>query len=93
MPDRRALLRRLHAAGYAMIWCDEAVVTDVVPVARLTREWVLRRAFALSGRLSARIAPRRLDRSRWRGGRCGARIRQSNPGRTAARRSYCGRLL
>lgn len=37
--------RRLHAAGREMIWCDEAVVTDVVPVGRLTRDWVLRRAF------------------------------------------------
>lgn len=37
--------RQLNAAGRRMIWCDEAVVTDVVPVARLTRDWVLRRAF------------------------------------------------
>lgn len=37
--------RRLAAAGRSMIWCDEAVVTDVVPAARLTRTWVLRRAF------------------------------------------------
>lgn len=37
--------RRLHASGRSMVWCDEAVVTDVVPSARLTRDWVLRRAF------------------------------------------------
>ena len=26
----------------AIIWCDEAVVVDVVPAARVTRDWVLR---------------------------------------------------
>lgn len=28
-----------------MVWCAEATVTDVVPAPRLTRDWVLRRAF------------------------------------------------
>lgn len=36
--------RRLTARGQ-IVWCDEAVVTDHVPAARMTREWVLRRAF------------------------------------------------
>jgi len=36
--------RRLTAAGLPLVWCDEAVVTDVVPAARATRDWVLRRA-------------------------------------------------
>ncbi len=35
--------RALVAAAGSMVWCDEAVVTDVVPAARATREWVLRR--------------------------------------------------
>lgn len=35
--------RALHAAGATMLWCDEAVVSDVVPVDRATRGWVLRR--------------------------------------------------
>jgi succinoglycan biosynthesis protein ExoM len=35
--------RQLVAAAGPLIWCDEAVVTDVVPAARSTREWVLRR--------------------------------------------------
>lgn len=47
--------RRLHAAGLPMVWCDEAVVTDVVPAARLTRDWVLRRAFR-SGNSWVRVA-------------------------------------
>ena len=36
--------RQLAQVG-PLVWCDEAVVVDRVPVARLTRSWVLRRAF------------------------------------------------
>jgi hypothetical protein len=36
--------RQLHRRGGKLIWCDEATVTDVVPAARSTRSWVLRRA-------------------------------------------------
>lgn len=38
--------RALHQAGASMTWCDEAVVVDVVPPARLTRRWVVSRAFS-----------------------------------------------
>jgi len=37
--------RALHRSGSRMVWCDEAVVVDVVPASRVTREWVLRRAY------------------------------------------------
>lgn len=37
--------RQLARAGGAMVWCDEAIVFDVVPASRLTRDWVLHRAF------------------------------------------------
>ncbi len=37
--------RTLHKQGGELIWCDEAVVVDVVPAARVTRDWVLQRAF------------------------------------------------
>jgi glycosyltransferase involved in cell wall biosynthesis len=37
--------RQLHQRGGRMVWCDEAVVLDVVPPSRLSRRWVLRRAF------------------------------------------------
>lgn len=37
--------RQLVGAGGRMIWCDEAVVIDKVPASRVTRDWVLRRAF------------------------------------------------
>jgi len=36
--------RQLAAVG-SLVWCDEAVVVDRVPAERLTRSWVLRRAF------------------------------------------------
>ena len=36
--------RSIVTAGGRLTWCDEAVVIDVVPESRLTREWVLRRA-------------------------------------------------
>ena len=42
-----------------MAWCDEAVVTDAVPAQRMTRTWVLRRAFSSGnswGLTSAAIA-------------------------------------
>ena len=33
--------------GGVLTWCDEAVVTDVVPPSRANRSWVLRRAFRM----------------------------------------------
>ncbi len=36
--------RKLRSRGGRLVWCDEAVVTDVVPVSRATRSWVMRRA-------------------------------------------------
>jgi len=45
--------RQLGALG-PMVWCDEAVVTDHVPAARATRDWVLRRAFR-SGNSASRV--------------------------------------
>jgi succinoglycan biosynthesis protein ExoM len=45
----------LHKQGYRMVWCDEAVVTDVVPSTRANRRWVLQRAVR-SGNASSRVA-------------------------------------
>ncbi|HEY0869766.1 MAG TPA: glycosyltransferase, partial [Acidothermaceae bacterium] len=36
--------RELHRRGGALVWCDEAIVIDQVPMERLTRRWVLLRA-------------------------------------------------
>ena len=47
--------RQLVAAGLRLLWCDEAVVTDVVPPSRATRSWVLRRALR-SGNGWVRVA-------------------------------------
>jgi len=37
--------RQITTAGGEIVWCDEAVVHDVVPASRATREWVLQRAY------------------------------------------------
>lgn len=58
--------RTLHEQGGALIWCDEAVVIDVVPAARVTRDWVLRRAFRSGSSWSAtslKLASGPLDRT------------------------------
>ncbi len=47
--------RRLAATGAPMLWCDEAVVTDVVPRDRATRSWVLHRA-RRSGNSGSRVS-------------------------------------
>lgn len=44
--------RRLTDAGELMVWSAAAVVTDWVPVGRLTRDWVLRRALRLGNSTS-----------------------------------------
>jgi glycosyltransferase involved in cell wall biosynthesis len=41
--------------GGRFVWCDEAVVVDVVPPPRMTKRWVTRRAFR-SGNSGARAA-------------------------------------
>jgi len=38
--------RQLRSAGREMVWCDEALVTDVVPAGRTTRRWVTLRALS-----------------------------------------------
>lgn len=45
--------RRLHRRGGQLVWCDEAPVTDVVPAARVTRDWVVRRALRMGNSWSA----------------------------------------
>jgi glycosyltransferase involved in cell wall biosynthesis len=61
--------RQLSAAGGHLVWCDEAVVTDHVPASRVSREWVLQRAFR-SGNSASRVdvvlAPGAVPRTRAR---------------------------
>lgn len=38
--------RTLFSLGAKMVWCDESRVVDKVPVDRMTRQWVLRRAWS-----------------------------------------------
>ena len=54
------LFTRQLAQHGPLIWCDEAVVVDRVPVTRLTRKWVLQRAFRSGNswvRTSVLLAP------------------------------------
>jgi succinoglycan biosynthesis protein ExoM len=54
--------RQLTGSGGRLVWCDEAVVFDIVPPERVTRSWVLRRYFR-SGNSWSRTSVR-LHRSR-----------------------------
>lgn len=37
--------RQLHTRGGRLVWCNEATVKEMLPTARITRRWALRRAF------------------------------------------------
>lgn len=54
--------RQLTGSGGRLVWCDEAVVFDIVPPERVTRRWVLQRYFR-SGNSWSRTSVR-LRRSR-----------------------------
>jgi succinoglycan biosynthesis protein ExoM len=54
--------RQLHRRGGRLVWCQEAVVIDVVPPGRLTRRWVTQRALRL-GNSWSRVALALEDRS------------------------------
>jgi glycosyltransferase involved in cell wall biosynthesis len=61
--------RTVHRRGGVLIWCDEAVVIDVVPAARVSRDWVLRRAFRSGSSwsiTSLRLADTRRERAQVR---------------------------
>ena len=52
--------RRMTAKGRRFVWCDEAVVYEVVPPARWTRSFMLKRAL-LRGSIASRRGPLRLS--------------------------------
>lgn len=62
--------RQVRQAGGRILWCDEAVVIDVVPPDRATRRWVLRRAFRMGNTEAraqihlARGMPRAIERAK-----------------------------
>ncbi len=61
---------QMTRAGATIVWCDEAVVYDLIPVDRMTRRWVLTRRFR-AGTSHSRVALR-LEGSPW--GRLGRRL-------------------
>lgn len=36
---------RVYRAGFTIVWCEEAVITEQVPMSRTTLRWLMRRAF------------------------------------------------
>jgi succinoglycan biosynthesis protein ExoM len=63
---------QLSSSGGRIVWCAEALVHDIVPAERMTRGWVLRRAYRMGNGTSlviVRLADSPLTRGR-------ARIRQ-----------------
>jgi len=68
------LFRQLHARGACMVWCDEAPVTEIVPLERATAPWLLQRSFR-TGQLFMRTElamfskNRRWRRALWLGSR------------------------
>lgn len=61
--------RTLSRAGRRIVWCDEAPVVDVVPAHRLTRRWVLQKAFRSGNswsRTSLELSTSGVDRLRLR---------------------------
>jgi succinoglycan biosynthesis protein ExoM len=61
--------RQITTAGGEIVWCDEAVVHDVVPATRATRAWVLQRAYRSGNswsRSSLALEPSVLGRTRVR---------------------------
>jgi succinoglycan biosynthesis protein ExoM len=57
--------RELHRRGGKLVWCDEAIVIDQVPMQRLTRRWVLLRALRIGNswsRTSIKLSPSAVDR-------------------------------
>ncbi len=63
--------RTLARAGGRLVWCDESVAVDVVPPQRMTRAWVLTRAWSHGN--AAVLTDLRLAPSAW--ARAGVRAR------------------
>lgn len=59
------LTMEIARAGGPIVWCDEAPVTDLVPVDRMTRQWVLNRRYRMGNshsRCLLALEPRALRR-------------------------------
>jgi glycosyltransferase involved in cell wall biosynthesis len=57
--------RQLDRSGAKMVWCNDSAVTDLVPTGRLTRRWVLSRAYS-HGNSAAVVALRLCPRGAMR---------------------------
>lgn len=41
------LFRRVHAAGYSIVWADEAIVTETIPASRACFSWLVKRFYRI----------------------------------------------
>ena len=58
--------RELRARGGRIVWCDEALVYDMVPTDRITRQWVLQRYYRSGNtwsRTTIRLSRRSYERA------------------------------
>jgi succinoglycan biosynthesis protein ExoM len=64
------LFRRVHKAGFKMVWADDALVHDYVPASRMTVGWLVQRAFrhgALTPIIARVVRPSRGVATHWFG--------------------------
>jgi len=67
--DDTMFTREIGKAGGWIVWCDEAVVFDIVPRSRITRRWVVLRAFSSGNSwslTSVKLRESRSERARTR---------------------------
>lgn len=60
------MTRRMVAKGLQLVWCNESVAKDLIPAERLTRQWVLSRAWShgnIQALIDVHLAPAGVRRS------------------------------
>lgn len=67
--DDTMFTRQLRKTGGSILWCDEAIVFDIVPRQRITRRWVVLRALSSGNSwslTSLKLCTTALERFGWR---------------------------
>lgn len=83
--------QRLARSGHQIVWCDDSVVEDLVPVERLSRRWVLQRAYShgnLQALIDCHLAVGRGASLKARGRRAAAGVVYLAKGSSRAARGY-----
>lgn len=61
----RELFDRVVAAGFTIVWADDAIVREIVPRERLNARWLLRRSYRLGNEIGVRLRLRRAPPHRY----------------------------